>query len=202
MAAETTRSSLLLKVRDPANQASWRAFDARYRDLILRFCRARRLQPADAEDVRQLVMMGLARSLPRFVYQRDRGRFRDYLGRVVRHAVTRYLECPAASRRALGGEALDALPDPKAEPSDDAWEREWTHHHFRLALERCRDEVTPQTLAIFERLVVGSSPADVATAFGVSVASVYKIKQRVRNRLKTFIAEQVRAEEKAIELVG
>jgi hypothetical protein len=34
----TTRISLLDRVRDPADQAAWRAFDIRYGELILTYC--------------------------------------------------------------------------------------------------------------------------------------------------------------------
>ena len=53
MARESTptRASLLSRVRDPENDAAWREFEATYRDLIIRYCRARALQVADAAQV-------------------------------------------------------------------------------------------------------------------------------------------------------
>ena len=78
--SSTTHPSLLSRVRDTDDVAAWHEFEARYGDLILRYCRARRVQHADAEDVRQLVMIGLASSLRSFTYDPARGRFRSYLG--------------------------------------------------------------------------------------------------------------------------
>ncbi|MCA9253978.1 MAG: sigma-70 family RNA polymerase sigma factor, partial [Phycisphaerales bacterium] len=79
MSPDTTRASLLLRIRDPDDQRAWREFDGAYGELIVRYCRARGLQLVDAEDVRQLVMLNLSRSIPRFEYQPEVGRFRDYL---------------------------------------------------------------------------------------------------------------------------
>jgi RNA polymerase sigma-70 factor (ECF subfamily) len=61
----TTRASLLSRVRDVADEAAWREFQALYHDLLIRFCRRQGLQEADAADVVQTVMANLLRSLPR-----------------------------------------------------------------------------------------------------------------------------------------
>ena len=60
-----TRASLLSRLKDGTDQNAWWEFDRAYRDLILSYACRQGLQPADAEDVRQLVMMNLARSMPR-----------------------------------------------------------------------------------------------------------------------------------------
>src|SRR5262245_43365444 len=99
MGHDTTRPSLLSRVRDTGNRSAWRDFDDRYGALIVHYCRACGLQHSDAEDVRQVVMLNLARSLPNFRYSRERGRFRSYLGRVVRNAVSQHLSRP--NRRGL-----------------------------------------------------------------------------------------------------
>jgi hypothetical protein len=65
---------------------SWSAFDERYRDLILRYCRRNGLQPSDAEDVRQMVMLNLAKQLRSFQYDVKKGRFRHSLGLAARKA--------------------------------------------------------------------------------------------------------------------
>ena len=54
------------------------------RSLIYRSCRRRGLQDADAADVGQEVLAQVARSIRDFEYQPGRGRFRDWLGAVVR----------------------------------------------------------------------------------------------------------------------
>ena len=74
MAGNETRPSLLRRVQNSGDGQAWREFDERYRDLILRYCRRRDLQEADAEDVRQQVMLGLTQSLPRFTYDPTKGK--------------------------------------------------------------------------------------------------------------------------------
>jgi RNA polymerase sigma-70 factor (ECF subfamily) len=192
---DTTSSTFLAKLRDLADDASWREFDARYRELILRYCRRSGLQPAQADDVHQLVMISFARAMPGFTYRRELGRFRSYLRRVVKNAIARYVACPVESLRTL---SLDELTMEAAEPADEIdepWEREWMHHHFRIAMGKARRAFEPQSIEIFELLMVGQAASELAATFGVTVDAIHKIRQRVRSHLETEIAAQIDAED-------
>ena len=87
-----TQPSLLLRIRDASDAESWRTFVSIYAPLIYRSCRRRGLQDADAADVGQEVLAQVARSIREFEYQPGRGRFRDWLGAVVKNKVGRFLE--------------------------------------------------------------------------------------------------------------
>jgi RNA polymerase sigma-70 factor (ECF subfamily) len=192
---ETTHPSLLARVRDPEDAEAWREFEARYRDLIRRYCRKRGLQEVDAEDVSQVVLLALSRALKTFAFDPARGRFRDYLGRVVHNAVLRHATRPRTSAELLDTSVLDALVTPAGAPSDERWEREWMLHHYRLAMRAVRAEHAPESLTIFERLLSGESVAAVADACAVSPDSVYKLRQRIRERLRSHVEQQIRDEE-------
>jgi RNA polymerase sigma-70 factor (ECF subfamily) len=186
-----TRSSLIRRLGDPRDDEAWRDFDRRYRELVLRYGLRRGLQLADAEDVRQAVMMNLARAMPRFVYDRSRGRFRSYLGRVVRNAVSRFL----AGRPAEALVPDLEVADPAGAADDDPWIEEWRTHHLRLALDALRSSVEPATLSAFERLLDGASTAEVAREMGLTEAAVQKIRQRMRDRVKDLVRRQIRDED-------
>lgn len=195
MSPDPTRPSLLARVQDSADQDAWREFDAVYRDLVLGYCRRRGLQPADAEDVRQIVMMSLARSMPRWEYRRERGRFRAYLGCVVRNAVARHL-----SRRPNDDVQLETciravLSDPEDSATDGLFEDEWVRHHYRRALAAVRATFTEESVRAFERLLEGVPAARVAQEFDTTESAVHQVKRRIKMRLRERIAEQVEAEE-------
>jgi len=97
----TTRATLLGRIRDGVDTAAWRELDGVYREMLLRFCRSRGLQHADAEDVIQLVFVKLTVGLQRFEYDRTRGRFRDYLFRCVRSALSDWAACQSRSGSAV-----------------------------------------------------------------------------------------------------
>ena len=62
-----TRASLLIRVRDPADQTAWHEFVEIYRPIILRLARQKGMQDADADDVAQQVLVAVAQA----VEQRD-----------------------------------------------------------------------------------------------------------------------------------
>ena len=177
MSWRTTQPSLLARVRDPEDQRAWEEFDRRYGELIVRYCRSRSLQQSDAEDVRQIVLMNLSSALRRFEYQPGRGRFRSYLGCVVRNAIARYAGRRQRDARGLDPQILDleAVDDGEHDPR---WEEEWTAHHLRRAMDVVRRSHDPKSLEVFDRLLAGGDVREVAATLGLSTDAVHKIKQR------------------------
>lgn len=191
----STHPSLIERLGDPADGDAWREFESRYGDLLVRYARRRGLQAADAEDVRQMVLQSLARSLPGFRYRPELGRFRDYLGRAARNAAFRVIGRPSGRAAALSDDELNALPDERADDPDELWEREWMEHHLRRALRVLRRSFDPTSMEIFDQLLAGSTAAEVAGSFGTSAQAVHKVKQRVRLRLRELLASQLADEE-------
>jgi len=195
MGAGTTSPSLLARLRNPQDEAAWRIFEGRYRDLIRRYCRRRGLQTADSEDIGQLVLIAMARALPAFRYRPERGRFRDYLGRVTENAIRRQLKRQTRGDVLLDTSVLDEMTIVGEEPLEPAWLDEWTQHHLRVAMHAVRASTRPGSLAIFERLLAGESVTGVAEATNSSLEAVYKAKQRVAERLRVEIEGQLRDED-------
>jgi RNA polymerase sigma-70 factor (ECF subfamily) len=194
MAWHTTQPSLLARLRDPADHAAWREFDRCYGDLIVRYCRSRGLQQSDAEDVRQVVLMNLASAMRGFEYSPARGKFRSYLGRVVRNTISRAAGRPDRRMGALDNGGLTAVAED--DESDARWEREWTHHHLRTAMQTIRRTFDPRSVAAFDRLLAGASTRVVAEEMDMTVEAVHKAKQRIRNRLRALVAAQVADEDR------
>lgn len=202
---QTTQPSLLVRIRDGSDAAAWREFDHRYGELIARYARGRGLQPADAEDVRQMVMINLSKAMPRFEYSPQKGRFRYYLGRVVRNAIANWASRPNRASGSLDVYEADLAVNLRptgasdsAEPVDELWEQEWVRHHYRLAMQTVRLLHDPQSVEMFDRLLEGESVAEVAVAFRTTTQAVHKVKQRIRDRLTELIARQIREEEEGL----
>lgn len=191
---DTTQPSLLLRVRDPSDQQAWCEFEAKYGELILRYCRRHGLQPVDCEDVRQLVWLNLAKGLRSFEYEPARGRFRSYLGRVVQNAIARHFARPDRADRALDQSVL-AIVAQGADADDPQWHQEWVDHHYRLAMAHVRTSFDPRSVEIFDRVLAGEAISAVAQTFNVSEQAVHKVKQRIKSRLQELIARQIREED-------
>ncbi len=191
-----TPPSLLVRIRDPRDAASWQAFVDLYAPLVYRYCRRRGLQDADAADVGQEVLLQVAQSIRTFEYRPERGRFRDWLGAVARSKVERWRRQRDRQAQGAGGaDSEDALSAVAAPEADTEWTAAFNAHVLQAALERCRPHFEPTTWRAFEREWVDQRPApEVARELGVSVAAVYVAKSRVLKRLREevrLIAEDV-----------
>ncbi len=187
---DSTRETLLARMTGNASPAAWREFDATYSELLLRYAQRRGAGAVDAEDVRQEVMFALFGALRGFEYRRASGSFRGYLATAVRRAVAARL---VRQGRVTDAEAAAAVDETCQR--DELWEEEWRQHHLRVALDVVRADFDEHTVAIFEELLAGGEPPELARRFGVQVDSVYQAKTRVRKRLREQVERQVAAEE-------
>ena len=97
----TTSFSLLLRLsRAPADQVDWEEFVDRYGVKIYAWCRAWRLQDADAQDVTQEVLGMLAVRLQRFSYYQSQT-LRGWLRTLVKNACR---DCMADRRHSIGAD--------------------------------------------------------------------------------------------------
>ncbi len=87
IAMSETRLSLLMRVRDLADAASWNQFDEIYRPVIFGYLRSLGLEEHDAHELAQEVFQRLLAILPTFELDRTRGRFRTYLWKLTHNAM-------------------------------------------------------------------------------------------------------------------
>src|SRR5262245_47940975 len=85
--APETRASLLIRLKDRADDEAWFEFTEIYRPVILRLAARRGLQPADADDLAQQVLSSVARAIDRWKEDPARARFRTWLQRVATNAI-------------------------------------------------------------------------------------------------------------------
>ena len=178
-----THPSLLLRIRDASDEESWRTFVSIYAPLIYRSCRRRGLQDADAADVGQEVLAQVARSIRDFEYQPGRGRFRDWLGSVVRNKVCRFLqnEC-----RGVRGVVVDeSIENLSVAQADAEWVAEFHAHLLSAALGRIRDRFEQPTWSAFEEVWLHDRASDeVASDLKLPIGAVYLAKSRVLKLLR------------------
>ena len=88
-----TSESLLIRIRDPNDQAAWRKFDAIYRPVVYRVARRQGWQDCDAQDLSQRVMMSVARAIPSWERDHQKAGFRSWLNRVARNTLISIFLC-------------------------------------------------------------------------------------------------------------
>lgn len=197
---QTTRETLLERLKAGGGATDWEQFFQIYQGVIVRYAQKLGLGQDQAFDVLQETMITLMRLLPDFTYDRRKGKFRNFVFTIV------HRKALAALRRAArrgevsmdqsdepgGRRLIDVLPDPASEAEAARHQEAWRESVMEQALENLRRDpsVQPRTLEVFEAYALrGRSPAEVARQYGLKENAIYQIKNRLTQRLR----EEVRA---------
>lgn len=174
-----TPPSLLLRIRDHADDESWGDFVEVYSPMIYSFCRSRGLQANDAADVTQEVLLRLSKAIRNFEYDRGRGLFRDWLARIVLNEIRRQASKAKQPPINLEEQSVPAAQD------DSQWQEHFQQHIFQTALGRCKPHFAEETWRLFELSWLQDQSVDeVAVATNCSRDQVYVARSRVLKRLR------------------
>ena len=190
---ESTRSSVLRAVANTENEAAWQRFFDLYAGFVFSIARSKGLNDTDADDIVQMVFADLARNLPSFKYDREKGRFRSYLAALIKWRVIDRLK--AVRRDAdLKADFMEEAKSAATTEDEDFEEREWQSAAMEETLRRIKPEVRPEHYAAFVASAVEGQDTDVVTKlYGISRDSLYQIRKRLTVKLREKLAE-VRAE--------
>jgi RNA polymerase sigma factor (sigma-70 family) len=183
---DTTRPSLLLRIRDRRDDAAWQTFDGIYRPLLQRYAVACGLKSADAEDVVQHCMSAVQENIAGFDYDPAKGRFKSWLRTIVYNRVRNLIRDRPAG---LGGDAeMRGVPSREESP-EQVFDRLWMQEHLWHCIELVRRDVEPTTFRAFEMYVLEQRTIEeVCAELKVRPNVVYTIKWRLTEK----IAERMR----------
>jgi len=192
-----TRASLLVQLRDGANDGAWREFTNLYGPVIYGFARKRGLQDADAADLMQDVLRSISAAIDRLDYDRSRGTFRGWLFTITRNKVYNFLSARRIRPQGSGDTATNRMLASQPDTSDgsETWEVEYRRRLASLAMDHIKSEFQPNTWQAFWLTAVEGLPvAEVAQQVAMTAGAIYVAKSRVLARLKEEV-EQMRRQE-------
>jgi RNA polymerase sigma-70 factor (ECF subfamily) len=187
--ADSSLSSTLLARMRTGERAAWDRLVELYGPVVYAWCRARRLQAADAADVGQEVFAAVAAGLERFRRDCPGDSFRGWLRGITQHKLADFWRRRVGQPEATGGsdaqQRLAELPADDSTMSQGGGSLSETKLLLQRALELVRLEFEGPTWRAFWRVVVeGQASADVAGALGMTCNAVYVAKSRVLRRLR------------------
>jgi RNA polymerase sigma-70 factor, ECF subfamily len=178
----TTSATLLERVRQRTDHASWDRFVGLYTPFLYHCGLRLGLSEADAADAVQDVFLILLDKLPTFQYEPGKS-FRAWLRTVTVN------KCRERFRRrrevAAGGseQGLDLVPGPTA--LDDFFDAEHNQHIVAQALKLMQSEFESTTWqACWQTTVEDRPAADVAAELGITTNAVYVARSRVLRHLR------------------
>lgn len=188
-----TRISLIARLSDISDREAWQEFAELYEPFIFRQGRNFGLQPTDARELVQEVLIAVSKAVQKFEVSSDRGRFRTWLYAVGRNICLRYLARLRSQELSGQDSAVTALlaelPDRKSVELPELTV-ELQRHCFLQLSRQVRREFQPQTWAAFwQTAVENHSVQSVADGLKMSVGAVYVARSRVMARLKQRIQD-------------
>jgi len=189
-----TRASLIDRLKNWQDQASWQEFFDTYWKLIYGIARKSGLTDFEAQDVVQETMASVAKHMPLFTYNPAIGSFKCWLLNMTRWRVADQLRKrgpinPHArsgeSPSGTGTRETERVADPASLNLDEIWEAEWEHNLLAAAITNVKRRSDPQKYQIFDLYVNKEcAPEKIARIFNIAVDQVYLIKHRVTELIK------------------
>ena len=199
-----TRRSLVERLGNPDDRASWQTFFDCYGGLLYRVARAAGLTDSEAQEAVQETVITVARNVGELRYDPATGSFKGWLLQTARWRIADQfrlrqrrdrLEVSAAAWSMDGDSshpgAIEQLPDPGGFNLESVWEAEWRGSLLEAALARVRRQTDPKQFQIFDcykDISKGWPATRVARELGVSLAQVYVAKYRVGANLRKIVA--------------
>jgi len=192
-----TRESLLSRLRDWADDASWSEFFRTYWRMLYEVALRSGLREDEAQEVVQETVIAVAKKMPGFHYDPAIGSFKGWLLQIARRRIVdQFRKRSRASGGAgeqsidpLGSEQIESVPDPVVGDLEAIWDEEWEKSVLAAAIERVKRQVSPEQYQLYDLYVLQRWPvAKVARELGVSLGRVYLAKHRVGRMLKKEVA--------------
>ena len=185
-----TRVSLILRLRRNSDAEAWQEFIEIYQPLIYRLASRKGLQPADARDLTQDVLLRVANAVNDWNPDPARGTFRGWISRITRNLVIDFLRKksrePLTSDKTAIFEIINSTPESSSETGEFDLEHE--RQVFAWAAEKIRSSFSESTWQAFWMTAVDKRKPDfVAAELGISRGAVYIARSRVMSKLKTTI---------------
>ena len=184
-----TRITLIQKLRDLHDEASWEDFVYYYRRYIGTIITNLGIPKTDVDDLVQEVLMALWKSLPSYDYRPEQCKFRSWLKTVTRNTVVNSFRKKEKQQKLLEDVKTHPANLDIAEISEieDITEREWKLHVSRLAWDSIKKEFNDKTRQCYLMLAEGIPATEVAKRLDLKVNSVHVFRQRIQEKLKSEI---------------
>jgi RNA polymerase sigma factor (sigma-70 family) len=190
-----TRQSLLQRLKNWGDGASWDDFARTYSRFMRGIAFKSGLNESEADDVVQETMLAVAKNIPTFEYDPNVGSFKSWLALIARRRIADHLRKKhfhaggvRQPREELAGSTVIAnLPAPDSH-LEEQYDAEWSQSVLETASAKVKERVRNMEYQMFHLHVVKQLPVtEVVKLLGVKAAQVYFAKYKVGRMMRQEI---------------
>lgn len=183
-----TSLSLLQQMRASPEQEAWDRLHRLYEPLIRKWLIRYELQPSDADDVTQEVLLAVSKDIGAFDHNGRAGAFRAWMKGILINRLRKFWHSRDRQPTAGGGSDMNRrlaeLDDPASQITL-IWNEEHDQHVLNQVMAIVETQVEAKTWAAFRMTAFeGIKPKVAAEKLGLSINAVVIAKSRVLSRLR------------------
>ena len=194
--SDQTRITLIERVQDQHDEASWREFEGIYHGFIYGVVRRMNISEHDAEDIVQQVLITLWKKLPKQDVRTIK-RFRSWVSTITKNCVIDFIRKRTSEitrwEKAARDETAEYLQGIRLPEINALAEKQWQIHITNRALENIKPLFFGKAMEVFQLSLQGRSIGEIAIKLDLKERSVSRLKTRVKNQLTQEI-ERLREE--------
>jgi len=191
-----TRQSLIDRARDSNDQDAWEEFCKFYDPFITYILNLQHTPSALLDDVRQKVLIKLWQHLPHFNYNRELGKFRTWMSRVIKHTLIDELRLQQTRHIGLQSILEHQLHTMQSNDTlEQSIEEDWKIYLTKKALEKITQRFRGKAMSVFELSMNHHSSEEIAKLLNLKKNTVYRLRQRVQLALR----EEIQALQQLLE---
>ena len=188
---QPTRVTLLERLRTGKDQTAWLEFESTYRAFIFSLILRMGIPNADAEDISQTVLTKVWQKIEDFEYNRNRGKFHNWLAAMTRNTVKDFFRTKKnfiTGRDAVEyQEIYDSIEQQVLPDIEKLAREEWILHITNLAWENIKNDLHENKRRVFKYISQEITNPEIAQKLGISETSVRVYKAEVFEKMRTEI---------------
>ena len=183
-----TSLSLLDQLQTSTDNAAWDRLNCMFEPLVRKWLIKYDVQPADADDLAQDVLLAVSKDISTFEHNGHTGAFRAWLRGILVNRLRNFWRSRDRNPTADGGADLDSRLQELHDPASQitlAWNKEHDEHVLGTLMTMVEPHFEGTTWAAFQKVTVeGVKPTVAADELGISLNAVFVAKSRVLSRLR------------------
>ncbi|MBF0197018.1 MAG: sigma-70 family RNA polymerase sigma factor [Planctomycetes bacterium] len=176
-----TRATLLERARDPDDEIAWDEFVSYYQSFIQMVVKKMNVKDKDQEDLVQVIVIKLWKSIPNFQFDHSKAKFRTWLSHIIRNTIIDYVRKDKKDVLHLTDQAILNDISQSSSELDEQIEKEWQLHVTGLAMQKIERTFSQRAVKAFKMSLRGDSIGEISQVLNIKDNSSYKLIKRVKN---------------------